>query len=170
MATISAPKPYEKRKRTPLLIVNPETQEVVNLTESKASSSISETASEANSEVSEVKAEELALSETASVTMEVKEEDEVKEAAIEAAVVPEVNVEVAKVEVVSEPSEIHPESSSIDNDQVLEQTVENNDLEGKHFFLKHKISVFSCFNCWSSKAENKSESEKNLQGWKKRRE
>ena len=134
MATISAPKPYEKRKRTPLLIVNPETQEVVNLTESKASSSISETASEANSEVSEVKAEELALSETASVTMEVKEEDEVKEAAIEAAVVPEVNVEVAKVEVVSEPSEIHPESSSIDNDQVLEQTVENNDLEGKHFF------------------------------------
>ena len=136
MATINAPKPYEKRKRTPLLIVNPETQEVVNLTESKAGgSSISETASEANSEVSEVKAEELA-SET-----EAKEEDEVvKEAAIEAAVVPEVNVE-AKVEVVSEPSEIHPDSSSIDNDQVLEQTVENNDLEGN----KNSIELIELF-------------------------
>merc|ERR1712223_2319108 len=136
MATINAPKPYEKRKRTPLLIVNPETWEVVNLTESKAGgSSISETASEANSEVSEVKAEELA-SET-----EAKEEDEVvKEAAVEAAVVPEVNVE-AKVEVVSEPSEIHPDSSSIDNDQVLEQTVENNDLEGKSKTKKKDAKV-----------------------------
>lgn len=127
MATISAPKPYEKRKRQPLLIVNPDTQEVVNPTEQASASSISETASEANSEVSEVKAEELA--ETAST--EVAKEEETNEAATESA--SETNTEAAAAEVVLEPSEIHPESSSNENDQVLEQTVEHNDVEGEQF-------------------------------------
>jgi len=149
---MTQPKPYEKRVRKPLAIVNPDTQEVINVqpdapasaaseTASDAASSQGEAESEAKTEPDELENNNADLAEDmAKLSLDKSEESKTAEDSIpkasEASEV--VNVEAVaekqpSVEppVVEKPELIHSEKASNDSKPVLEQHNENSLDDGK---------------------------------------
>ena len=150
--SMTQPKPYEKRVRKPLAIVNPDTQEVINVqpdapasaaseTASDAASSQGEAESEAKTEPDELENNNADLAEDmAKLSLDKSEESKTAEDSIpkaseasEVVTVEAVAEKQPSVEppVVEKPELIHSEKASNDSKPVLEQHNENSLDDGK---------------------------------------